>query len=288
MLRLQCAEILHTLRHKPILVSLPPDGEPIPITTKDKRFGPMLAPLLARIHQSQKFIFDSGSDQDERTTTAVRQTALAMMEANLFHQPHPVMWIEDPYEEDPENYRNFYLAIETADRIEIRFLSKLPAMGLTLHGKAVPRLSVHPLRLVIDLANPTDQFRIEGATELSALYAKILSEAVYAYKKLIVALNTENLLIEKITSAKKGWEGDSLHGRPYDHTVVRIPLDDPQPQSSGQGHRLGVQVTKRKHLVRGYVYGKHTRPVEEQRWIRPYWRGEGETKRIVERHYVVG
>jgi hypothetical protein len=30
------------------------------------------------------------------------------------------------------------------------------------------------------------------------------------------------------------------------------------------------------HLVRGYVYGKNTRPLAEQRWVKPYWRGDKE------------
>ena len=56
------------------------------------------AALAPQMERAEKFIFDSGTDNDHDFVGAVRETALEMMQAGLFHLPHPVTWIEDPFE----------------------------------------------------------------------------------------------------------------------------------------------------------------------------------------------
>ena len=99
-MRLQCADILHILRNKPIVISMP-NGHPAVFPASSKVRRQLLAPLLPLIHQAEKIIFDSGSDQDADTTTAIRDTSVNMLEANLFHQPFKTIWVEDPYEDNP-------------------------------------------------------------------------------------------------------------------------------------------------------------------------------------------
>lgn len=278
-MRLHCSEILHMLRHKPILLSMP-NGEPVltPVTASIRR--KLLMPLLPLIHQAEKIIFDSGSDQDARTITAVRDTSTNMVEAGLFHQPHRVVWVEDPYEDNAENHRNCYLAIETDTGITLHFFSRMKE----IIGLGLPELVWHPYPLVIPLNEVTDQFVIRGVETVSPLYAKVLGEAVYAYKKLIVTLASTNPVVERITT---GGRRDDTRYRVYDHRIVRIPLDrpdsgKPQPVASGSS-----APPRRRHLVRGFVWGKNTRPVEQQHWVKPYWRGEQERGTKEHSHYEV-
>lgn len=286
-MRLHCGEVLYALRHKPILI---PDetGMPsvVPPTAKQRRN--FLAPILPLIHGAEKFIFDSGSDQDERTVMAVRETAVNMIEAGLFHQPHPLIWVEDPYEDAPETQRHYYLGHEKDDGIIIRVFTRMSQKRLHqmagLDGvPSLPDFSFHPYPLYIDLREPSDQFTILGLrnSALSPIYSKVLGEAVYSYKKLIVTLASTNPEIERVRP--KGEAGGDSRHRAYDHRIIRIPLDTDPSERSGPSKGTGVR--RRRHLVRGYVFGRFTRPVEQQHWVKPYWRGDRELGISQHSHY---
>lgn len=290
-MRLQCAEVLDVLRHKPIVL-MDRMGLPQIARTSDGTRKRLLAPLLPQIHQAKKFIFDSGSDEMD-TALAVRDTAVAMMQADLFHQPHPIIWIEDPYEDDPEQQRNFYLGIETPGKITVfaflrtnstKVLGQVAAqMGLPpLNPKSLPAIGFHPFALEIDLLQPSDQFRVRGSIgQLWPEASQTLQEAIYAYKKLIVTLNTSNHISERIPVPPR--KSNDTQRRAYEHHIIRIPVD--YTVSSGDGEK---QKRRRMHLVRGYVYGKNTRPLEVQRWVKPYWRGDKELGIVsAEQHYEV-
>lgn len=292
-MRLQCAEVLNVLRHKPIVL-VDPMGIPQIARASDGTRKRLLAPLLPQIHQAKKFIFDSGSDQMD-TALAVRDTAVAMMVADLFHQPHPVIWIEDPYEDDPEEKRNFYLGFETPGKIRVfafmrtnsaQMINQVAAeMGLPPQNpKSIPSIGFHPFALEIDLLQPSDRFSVHGSVgQLLPEAATALQEAMYAYKKLIVTLNTSNHISERIPlPARKPNNGQR---RAYEHHVIRIPIDYTMPSEPGTG---GQQKRRRMHLVRGYIYGKNTRVLEDQRWVKPYWRGDKELGAVTtEQHYEI-
>jgi hypothetical protein len=282
--KLLCAEIVHSLRFKPICIMLPPHGEPVLSEASDKTRQKILAPILPLIHQSQKFIFDSGSDHDEQNLSAVKDTAVNMIEAGLFHQPHPVMWIEDPFEENPDTHRNFYLCIEKDHQIKIWYMALIDLKSIDPNSHEKPFVLVYPSELIIDLSEATDKWGTKGVSIGSDL-AKILSEAVYSFKKMIVTLNTANQHYDKIvgkTVGNKKWDGNP-RSRPYTYTVVSVPYDD--TGAAGNRGESGSGIKMRKQLVRGYVWGKNIRSKEQQHWVRPYWRGENE---IVERtHYEV-
>jgi hypothetical protein len=272
-MRLQCADILHILRYKPIVISMP-NGEPAVFPASSKVRRQLLAPLLPLIHQAEKIIFDSGSDQDVETTSAVKETAVNMLEAKLFHQPFKTVWVEDPYEDNPDHCRNFYLATETATEITVRFFSKMQEMA----GMGLPELVFHPYPMVIPLTDSdrTGDFLVTGVEEITRMYGKVLGEAIYAYKKLIVTLGSTNPVIErKQAGPRRG--GDPRH-REYDHQIIRVPYEYVEPREAVTSTIGTATATapSRRRLVRGYVYGKNTRPVEQQRWIKPYWRGVGD------------
>ena len=293
-MRLLCSEIIHTLRYKPILISSLPDGHPIAVEASDKSRQRHLNPLISKIQQANKIIFDSGSDQDPRTTEAVKVTAVNMLEAKLFHQPYPICFIEDPYSDDPDGQRNFYLTIEKEKSITVWFFQKLNIarhFGRMMGGKNFPDLAFHPYPLVIDLVDAKDEFRVMGgpageALGVNAMYGKILAESIYAFKKLIVTLNTENHIHEKVRAASaKGWKGDPRN-KPYDHTIIRIPSEDDLGDEPGDGSGTRIYTGRRKHLVRGYLRNR-SKPLEQQTWVKPYWRGNSDIGTVERDYYEV-
>jgi hypothetical protein len=99
-----------------------------------------------------------------------------------------------------------------------------------------------------------------------------------------VTLATEQADREDVAGKpfRKRWPKQN---RQYQHTIVRVPLDTTEPRES---EARGPSGTRRKHLVRGYMWGKNTRPQAEWRWIRPFWRGSAEVGIVERSHYVVG
>lgn len=293
-MKLMLPEVLDALDRKTV-VFMPVDAVPDILGPKDKVRQRLLAPLTPLLNKAQKYIFDSGSDQDERTVTAVRETAVNMLEAGLFHLPYPIIWIEDPYEGKEDTQRNFYLCIETPDKIVVHFFQKMdmrdavpPEMRAMLGPKSqLPALTIYPQPMVIDLKNPTDLFQVMGARSiLMPDMEKVIGECIYGVKKFLVALNTDDLITERVRVPPGHKQSVDKRHRLYEHTIIRIPMDD-----GGEGGDLGTGGAGRKrrcHLVRGYTWGKNTRPVEEQRWIKPFWRGDRSVGTIERSHYVVG
>jgi hypothetical protein len=83
-----------------------------------------------------KFYFDSGADAGE-TVVAVRETALNMLEAGLFHLTFPRIWIEDVFAEEarPMFDRYCYLVYEEADYIAIRLFVRNGDAAAQLMGR---------------------------------------------------------------------------------------------------------------------------------------------------------
>lgn len=82
--------------------------------------------LSRMIQDAEKFIFDSGSDQDPDTIAAVNDTAAAMMSAGLFRLPHPLVYVEDPFR-DVQDTRLFYVCEEIGNEIHAYFILGNPA-----------------------------------------------------------------------------------------------------------------------------------------------------------------
>ena len=279
-MKLHVADVLHILDQKPVMVCTGVIGTEEVVEHRDPRRERFLRNVIPTIHKAQKFIFDSGQDQDDRTVSAVRETAVNMIEADMFHLPHPIMWIEDPFGDDPNSIdRNFYLVTETPENIMVQFFQRFRS-GV----KGMPTLAVHLHPMLIDLKTPSDLFQTPTATEIDDLNAKVLGEAIYSVKKLLVSLATENIVLERVRRENERTGGD-FRRRTYPHSIVRIPLE-----ASGGGAMDGIGGTgakRRKHLVRGFMWGRNTRPPAEQRWIKPYWRGDNEIGIVERSHYEV-
>ena len=284
-MRLHAPEILNILDSKPILISSGRTEDMQLVDKKDKVRQKLTNVFIPLIHKAEKFIFDSGSDHDKRTTDAVRETAVNMIEAKLFHMPFPLMWIEDPFTDDPDDEtRNFYLVEETPREIRVQFFQRFNyAKSTGMSGRGMPSLLMHIHPLVIDLEHPDDKFLMPTAKEIDDANGKTCAEAIYSVKKLVVSLNTKDIIIERVKRDKERTGGD-FKRRTYPHSIVRVPFETGGASESGAsgGKR------RRKHLVRGFVWGKNTRPIEQQRWIAPYWRGDNEVGVVQREHYEVG
>jgi hypothetical protein len=265
-MKLMLPDLLEHIRSRKMpLVSM--DGKITPTKPGDKRREQLLRPLLPLIHQAEKFIFDSGTDQDEETTTAVKSTVQAMFDFGLYHLPAPVIWIEDPFSDDQRGPadRNYYLCTERDGIINVYFLQSIDP---TKFGK--PRFyTVFAAELVLDLARPT-YFAVAGDSDYCApSVEKILGEVIYSVNKFIVTMAAPQTIRERVGMPKD--RASRIGRRSYEHTIIRVPSYTPEP---GSGSANGPQGKRRMGLVAGYVWGKNTRPVSEQRWIAPHWRGD--------------
>lgn len=250
----------------------------------------LLQPLLVKIHQAEKFVFDSGQDHDEEQVMAVRETAVNMIEAGLFHLPFPTIWVEDPFEDAHEDARFLYLVEETSTEIIIHYFSfHRQSYQRTAFNASTPMPAVayHPFQLIVPLDDPADQFMVKPTPRLGDLpvfYKMALGEAVYGVKKLLVTLASANPEREMIRANRKA-EG---RYRDYDRQVIRVPLETPTYDGQpGAGVRHAGK-PRRARLIRGYTWGKNTRPPSEQRWIAAYWRQQVFIHEPKPTHYQVG
>ena len=154
-------------------------------------------------------------------------------------------------------------------------------------------LSVFEPRIEIDLAQSRHTFALNGV-EIPLTVAEPLAcperfhvkrkcgEAVYALKKFLVTLATRQAITECVDRKKSA--GLPKRFRDYPHTIIRVPLDE----TSGHTDPRAAGPKRRKHLVRGCTWGKNTRPLEERRWIAPFFRGSAELGEVTRSHTVVG
>lgn len=292
-LSLHCHDLLHRLRHGKIAVPLVDfDMDPRPPDHIARRG--LLEPLLPLIHQAEKYIFDSGTDTEwigaaDPEVQAFRESAVAMMEMDLFHLPHSPMWIEDPYGEDPDYMRNYYLVREFPEKkaIELWLFKRYRTSFYLPQHKGKDEIVVFvPFPAMIPYDKPDDDwFTINvPAMHSASLLHRSLGEAVYCFKKLIVTLAAQGTEREHVAAARPR---DTTSGRRgYAHHVIYVPVDPVPPQAAPGPPGSGRQ--RRKHLVSGYVWGRHTRPREEQRFIAPHWRGSAELGTVEHSHRRVG
>lgn len=288
-MRLHLAEFLRHMNTRPMTFLAEHGIRSLPPANKDRQvLASLFRPML---HQAGKFIFDSGSDADGDTTQAVKETALAMLEDGRFHLPFPTTWIEDPFETDPMGQqRNYYLACEKDRLIQVWTVFRQPY-------PAPQNFFLCTLPLIIDLDHPLDGHKIPMDLPpghpghdpmIFHQIQELLGQADYAFRKFIVTLGAGGVEREDISgerlpsSAKRPKNAGS--GKPraeYPYTIIRIPNDPSPGNGSGSGPR------RRRHFVRGFVWGKNTRPREEQRWVAGYYRGAAELGEVERSHYEI-
>ena len=256
-------------------------------TAKRKLFLPLIVDRMKeqrfcqdripRIVAAEKYFFESGNDSDEELVKAVHSTSEEMIDFGIFHLPYPSIWVEDPI--DPNLYVD-----TTPDIIQgllqanadcrMCYLAEEKGNQITIQGYKVMPLSVtrldFPLIEYYDNVDVIDLSKDRAPVPWTESHGKM----GFALRQLLVTLATPQASKEVITVSRHN-ETKPITERHYSHTVVRVKFDK---QLASHGHAEGTgegSGGKRKlHLVAGYIYGKHTRPREEQRFVQPFWRGD--------------
>jgi hypothetical protein len=290
-MKLHLPDIIRHLRDEPLGIIFM-EGEAFIVTPKERGRNLITASLQADMHKAEKYIFDSGNDSDPETTSAVRETAIAMLEFKIFHLPAPVIWIEDPFYSEVDKagtHRRYYLCREEPNGIRIAMLQNIdPVVVQHLPAEArkrMPRYTMTGNPCFIDFEVPDDKFSCLGAQGATAEMAKLAAETVYAFKKFIVTLAAQQTVKERVEPTRVRGAAAGPR-REYAHTIVRVPTYIPEP--SGDTGATQGPGRRRMGLVSGYVWGKNTRPLDEQRWIAPFWRGNAALGLAPPRVRVVG
>lgn len=244
------------------------------------------------LRQAEKFIFNTGMDRDVHTTDAIRETGFAMAEQGRFHLPFPVTWIEDPFPDDPQaTHRRCYLCVERAGLISIMVIEDFGNRTYPTAITANARYAFFDVPIYIDTNKSPKETGFSYAsyppemigTGVPAMMRTLVGEVLYAVLKFIVVLGAKGTERERRQRAVRG-NSRKDNPKDYPYTIVRVPLDYAAPGSewitTGSTHQ-----PPSRHFVRGYQWGKYTRPPEEQLWVDAYWRGHGEEK--PNRHYEV-
>lgn len=224
---------------------------------------------------TQAFLFDSGQNNPVEEVRAFQETADELASENLFHLPFPAVWIEDYFDDAPDSERYCYLCEEGKDGNiacwaalvdpDTDFMQVLgvyywlPDLRMFGYGVANEAKRLHPDRIhVVD---------------------QISSMATLMLQKFVGTLAASNTVRERGEVQRRelrpGRNPTSKRGKDfktviYSYTHVGPPIDDSVP-ADASGYR-----PRKRHLVRGYTWGKNTRPKEDQRRIEPFWRGRGE------------
>jgi hypothetical protein len=287
-LKLHAGHLMEHLERKPIMLNLP-DGPPVPLTPKMKQREKLLGPLVPKIDKARKYIFNSGSDREPEQLDSIRNTAISMLDFDLFHLPAPIVFVEDPFDKDPDGMRYYYLMEEDKDArtISVHFFARLRETRLIdkdMDYTYIPYAFFKDLNTSDDAWGWAAEKPIEQMAAGSPwwpLFEKPFTEAMYACTKFLVILSTTNHIQEK-DPGKPFKQRIPYQFREYPHTLIKLPERVTWgKEKSGKG----TGAKRSFHFVDGYVWGKNTRPREEQRFIYPYFRGSQEVG-VVERTHT--
>jgi hypothetical protein len=246
--------------------------------------------LKPRLERAIKYIFESEGDVDRETVQNIHLTSEEMIDAGLFHLPFPSIWIEDPWFDEwtkllhAERIREgrfFWFCEEHDGRIDIFSVqANPPYVGFisqvtpTQRRKLRRTYTFHTVPHTIDLS--PDRTRPE--------WAESFNSPLHSVRQFLVTLATAQADVEVVPG--KPWKRKQpIKTREYEHRVLRILLPGETRHSVGESQSTGAR--RKLHFVSGYIWGKNTRPKEEQRWIAPFWRGDVKEGVSLTRHREV-
>ncbi len=226
----------------------------------------------ALFEEAVKFIHESSGDLVDSQVQDIHATAEVMIDAGLFHLPFKSVWIEDPFPAQTAGRegRYFLYCVEKANEIHIYTVVGLPSK----HPKRKRDYTFYACPEVLSLS--PDRERLPWYTTKNT--------SKYSLMQFVINLATAQADVEKV--AGKPWKrSQPIKTRRYEHSVVRIILPGETRRSVDEAKGMG---SKRKlHFVSGYIWGKNTRPTEEQRWIPPCWRGDASIGVVKPKHREV-
>ena len=237
-----------------------------------------------RSPETQAFIFDSGQDNPPEEIQAFQETAEERESEDLFHLPYRTVWIEDYFSDSPDSTRVCYLCHECEDGIGcwsvvinpeedhmhvlgvFRWLRDQHMFGYRIPPEATARW-------------PEEDRRVYQRSSMATLMLQ----------KFIGTLAASNTVRERGETSRrevrKGRNPCSQRSKDFRTVIYPYTHVSPPPDETVQAGEDGRQ-PRRRHLVRGYTWGRTTRPKDQQRRIQPYWRGQGE---VIEarQHYEI-
>ena len=216
--------------------------------------------LAMEAGNAPKFIFESNDDYDDDSVKAIFETTQAMGEFGLLTLPYEAVLIEDPvcYEKLSKSIlpkgmtqqfetTQYYLCRQMQDHIEVIGFTRVcyPVIGL---DKFIFFLTPRILQF-----DALDWEQDRGTP-------------IIAVREFLFALATKQSQRVSVPGRSPGQAGDLG----YAYTIVTV-----SEVVTASGQRLAGNGPKRRlHPVRGYIWGRNTRPLEEQRWIAPFYRGD--------------
>jgi hypothetical protein len=240
----------------------------------------LLTDHLSMMAKCEKYVFESINPD---SVTAVEtpcmehplvQTALEMVEFGIFKLPFPFIWLEDPQDVDiiqnwPSHAKEAmkaagvhntfcYLCWQEPERICFYAME---------HGP-MPKGYGNGERFLVKFYEDYNTINTSSREALQ----KSLEENLHALIFLLDFLVTASSSNADLREFKASYSPPSAPpwARSHDHKILRVRLG---PNSAtGAGTPTGRR--KAQELVPGYIWGKHTRPKDEQRWINAYFRGD--------------
>jgi hypothetical protein len=247
----------------------------------------------------QRFIFDGGDERSKEEYDAFQSTAEEMIAADQFHLPYPEIWIEDYQTSDPSGKRSCYFCTEQDGKIYAWMVGYNPD-GITLDYRDAENSPRSDIKVsVFGLLQWDSNYNAFSAvmpkcaegklseTTSTSLYAASY-HSTFMLQKFIASLAATNTVREpgetKRRVVRQGRDPMSRREKDfktvaYPYTLVRPPDDDSVPME-------GDYRPRKRHFVRGYTWGCNTRPVDQRRWIAPFWRGRGEAIAVRD-HYEI-
>jgi hypothetical protein len=305
----QTPVLIDHLRNKTIAVGLfQQDPKERHLKPRDEHRRGLFGVTISALMSADRYLYDSGNDTPVHALS-ITETALALIERDKFHLPRPVCIVEDYREETPSS-RLLMLLREHDDCITIDSWSTVPDLGemspeqyksltkeqwqaITAKHHPVDYFVWCPIRLIIPFPSHSQfdgqmswgmwaehKLWFENADTANESAVRHFGAVAYAAKKFIVMLSSTGIVIEErrpkpILYGKNQREG-VFRNRPYHY--IRVPFgyevneDGTRKRHASQADNADA-APRKAHWVRGHIWGRNVRPIDQQRWYSPYFRG---------------
>jgi hypothetical protein len=229
------------------------------------------------------FVIQDGRIMASEDDEELQETVKNMVEHGIYHLPFPATYIEADAPSFLAKYRGPWeriaiMAWEADDDVDFAFAWR---NGSKWH--ACPRYNRQ--RPSAFGSDGDDVYSRMPSFELANFYSHVTSELEYTLmadiefqlvravstmiSRTIIALHTRGIQVERVggasdaENARRASKGKVPLKARY---LIRVSPHVVRQEVADEG---GSRKSPRIHWRRGYVWGKHTRPVEEQRWIAP-------------------
>jgi hypothetical protein len=235
---------------------------------------------------TQRYLFDSGEANSQEEIDGLQETTMELAENNLFALPNDAVWIEDYFGSGQIQTRACYLCIQAFGQILIVTMIAEPGYPPHIMGRATWQSStgycgwLAPPYSDASQADVPDQLwkQLDDRASTTTLMLQKFVCTLAASNTVRTEGETRRRVLRPGRDPVKKREND-YKTVIYGYTHIAPPEDDSVPAGPTGRRQL------KRVLVRGYTWGRNTRPVEQQRRIDPYWRGQGEA--VIRDHYEI-